>query len=369
MNTEEFNISAKNKRVLVAPLAWGLGHTTRCIPLIKELQKSGCEVIIAANTTSKSLLQQEFKEIVFIDTPDFEIKYSKSKYWFVLILLLQVPKIIRSIIKEHSWLKKTVADYHINLIISDNRYGLFHATVPAVFITHQLAIKTGNFLTDWMVKKINYYFINRYKYCWVPDFEGTTNLAGDLSHPEKRPPNVVYLGALSRFEKKAEVEKGISLLIICTGPEPQRTIFEKLLLSQLSVYKGSVVFVRGIPGAAEALINKQSNIKITNHLSASELNTAIQQADIVISRTGYTTVMDLVKLQQKAILIPTPGQTEQEYLAKHLMEQQLFYCMPQHEFDLTEALKQSATGFNKIASFDMDRYKTVIQQLVQSLST
>ena len=199
------------------------------------------------------------------------------------------------------------------------------------------------------------------------------NISGELSHPLKYPSNVTYIGSLSRFERKDSVEKKYDLLILISGPEPQRTIFEELLLTQLQNYNGMVLLVRGLPGIdnnEEKNFNtyvQSSNLAIKNHLSADDLCDAIQASQLVICRSGYTTIMDLVKLKQKAILVPTPGQTEQQYLATHLMKQQFFYTTCQYGFSLTDALKQAAGFSFKIPSFDMEQYKKAVNQFAQSL--
>lgn len=233
-------------------------------------------------------------------------------------------------------------------------------------------IKTGNSFTEKMAQKLHYRFIRKYTFCWVPDYEGVANIAGELSHPLNQPANTSYIGCLSRFEKNSTLEKKYDLLVMISGPEPQRTIFENLLLGQLQKYTGKVLMVRGLPGEnndepCRHAVNSNKSLVIRNHLAASELNEAIIQSEMVISRSGYTTVMDLIKLKKKAILIPTPGQTEQEYLATHLMDQQVFYTTGQQDLNLPEVLKRAAAFPFAMPSFDMEGYKKVVQQFVQSL--
>ena len=334
MKAGNFNNSGRKKRVLVAPLDWGLGHTTRCIPLIKELINNNCEVFLAAEGAAMHLLQQEFPQLELLHLKGYRMRYSRTKKGFLPRLILQFPKILLSAFKEHRWLKKTVREKSIDIVISDSRFGIYHHAVPCIYITHQLTIKTGNSFTERLAQKMHYHFINKYTACWVPDAAGEYNLAGDLSHPPKMPKTrVEYIGPLSRFEKTVGTKK-YGLAIILSGPEPQRTIFEDLILKELEQYSGTCIFIRGLPGNADIKPCGNEKIEIHNHLSAPALSEAIQRSDLVICRGGYTTVMDLVKLQHKAILIPTPGQTEQEYLADYLSSRHYFYSMEQDKFSL-----------------------------------
>jgi len=367
MSENNFNIIAHKHRILIAPLDWGLGHATRCIPIIHELLVQGCEVLIAAENSTQSLLQNEFPQLVFIPLTGYRIRYSYLKFWLPLKIFLQIPRLLYSIYKEHQWLKRAIKMNKIDAIISDNRFGLYFSGIPSVYITHQLLIKTENDFTEKVAQKIHYWFIKKYSVCWVPDFEGDINISGELSHPKNISDQLTYLGGLSRFEKINSIEKKYDLAIVISGPEPQRTIFEDILLEQLKDYKGSVLFVRGLPSNQSIKQSPNSSIKIVSHLSSRELNLAIQQSNYVISRSGYTTVMDLLKLQQKAILIPTPGQTEQEYLAKHLMERKIFFYVEQENFSLIESLQKAKKFPFNIPAFNMEEYKNVIQQFVESL--
>ena len=365
MKSENFNIGVTARRVLVAPLDWGLGHATRCIPIIYALLEEGFEVIIAADGLIKILLKNEFPDVVFTELKGYNIRYSNTGLWLLLKLMLQFPKLLLSIYSEHRWLKKLIRKYKIDAVISDNRLGLYHTTIPCIYITHQLKIKTGNSFTAWLVQKIHYFFINKYAACWVPDNEFENDLAGDLSHPQKMPVvPVKYLGPLSRF-KKITIEKKYDLMFILSGPEPQRTIFEKMVLEELKTFEGKTLLVRGLPYNEpndEPVLNDEKKIAIIDHLSSGALNKAIQQSGIIISRSGYTTIMDLIKLQQKAILVPTPGQTEQEYLAAYLMQKKIFYSVLQNNFSLQQAL-QKATAFS-FTNFRLPQYeyKTIVKE-------
>ncbi len=360
IKAENFNIPGHKSRILIAPLDWGLGHATRCIPIIATLIQQNCTVIVAAEGTVKTLLQKEFPHVIIIELKGYRVKYSRNKYWMPVKLVLQLPKILFRIYAENRWLKKAVKEYSIHAVISDNRMGLFHAKIPTVYITHQLKIKTGNRFTENIAQKIHYHYINKFSACWVPDTEGALNLAGALSHPAILPNvPVTYLGPLSRFEKTG-VESKYDLCIILSGPEPQRTVFEKIIFQELHKIEGKICLVRGLPGETEMPALNNSSIEIHNHLAAAELNSIVMQSKMIISRCGYSTVMDLVKLQKKAILVPTPGQTEQEYLGTYLQDQKLFYTVAQNSFSLPDALKNATAFAFNAPGVSVEDYKNVI---------
>lgn len=313
------------------------------------------------------LLQKEFPSLNFIELKGYRMSYSRNRALMRLQMLLQFPKLIYKIYAENRWLKKIVSSYKIDAVISDNRMGLYHSKIPCIYITHQLKIKTGNALSEKIAQKIHYHFINKYSACWVPDIETSVNLAGELSHPEVLPETPVqYIGPLSRFEKTEAVLK-YDLCIILSGPEPQRTVFEKMLLKDLDKIPGPVFLLRGLPVNTN-YIDAANNAEIKDHLAARELNLVIQQSKIVISRSGYSTVMDLVKLRKKAILVPTPGQTEQEYLANYLSSKKLFYCIPQADFVLQDALKEAGAFAYSNMPIPHDDYKKVVEDFVGQLN-
>ena len=336
----------RKPRILVAPLDWGLGHATRCIPVIYELLQQECEVWIAAEGAQEALLKQEFPGLSFLSLPGYRVKYGHSAGSTVWNILFQTPKIVRAIKRENEWLEKTVREHHFDAVISDNRYGLHHPTIPSIIITHQLLIKTN--LGKWpenFLQKRNYKYINLFSECWVPDEEGDRNLAGDLSHPRTNPAiPIKYIGPLSRFKKTGELNNMSSetgdLLIILSGPEPQRSILEEKIIKDIVHYDGKATVVRGLPGNLN-LIPSTNSIKFYNHLPAEALNKEMNNAGYIISRSGYSTIMDIQRLSKKAILIPTPGQTEQQYLARYLHEKKMALSIPQNSFSLSDALQQA----------------------------
>jgi UDP-N-acetylglucosamine transferase subunit ALG13 len=358
----------RKPRILVAPLDWGLGHTTRCIPVIKQLIANNAEVIIAAGGAHKLLLSREFPETAFVHLDGYRISYARSRTGFLLKMFFQIPKLLKAIRTENEWLQKIVQDQQIDAVISDNRFGLYHTKIPCIFITHQLAIKSPfGTLSEKILEKLNYKNINKFSACWVPDNEGGENLAGSLSHPDRIPSVPLrYIGLLSRFQKKEIEEKKNHLLFILSGPEPQRTIFENKIINEISHYNGTAVIVRGLPGSL-FVIPSTGMIQFHNHLPAEELNKEIAKAEYIISRSGYTTVMDLVKLKKKSVLVPTPGQTEQEYLALYLTQKDIAVTINQKTFSLPVALQKAAKFNYRFIETEDEKLKVTIKEFVQAL--
>ena len=322
------------KRILVAPLDWGIGHATRCIPIIKALIANNFEVILAADGRPMHLLSAEFPKIEIIRFAGYNIKYPKFLPMSIS-MLLQAPKLLWKIKKENTALAEIIKDYNIDAVISDNRFGLHSNQVPCAFITHQLQIQSPYFTKS--IRKFNYQYINKYTACWVMDDE-KLNLAGELSKPNTLPNNTSYIGIQSRFEKQ-EVEKKYDYLAVVSGPEPQRTILEKGLTNALKDRKEKSLIVLGKPEADSS--EQIGSLTIKSHLNAKDLNTAILRSELIICRPGYSTIMDLAKLEKKAIFIPTPGQTEQEYLAANFKQNGICYSQKQANFDFEKAITES----------------------------
>lgn len=335
-------------RALVAPLDWGLGHATRCIPLIKVLQNKGFEVLLAAEGPIADLLRAEFPKSMILPLPGYKMRYGGMRTFFLAALLWQLPPAVITFFKARRRMKKWVKEFDISVVISDNRPELFDCGTRDVYISHQLEVKTGNRYLNRIATGIHRYFINRFQQCWVPDEEGKENLAGALSHPAKMPSiPVTYIGCLSRFGKKTDCKESYDLLVILSGPEPHRSQLEKKIMQQLDSTRLRVALVRGLPGEKE----KQpcsNHIHIYNHLPSSELNEIIESSGLVLSRCGYSTVMDLATLGKKAILIPTPGQGEQEYLAAYLQEKKYFYTVSQDNMNIKKDMEAATENEYRI---------------------
>jgi len=352
--------------VLIAPLDWGLGHVTRCIPIIKILINNNFKIIVACNERQQNVLKTEFDDISFVFLKGYNIQYSQKAYFFSLKIVLQIPKIIAAIQNEKKWLDNFINKEKIDLVISDNRFGFYNKNVPGIFITHQLTIKAPFRWLENCIQKLNYRFINKFTACWVPDNKLEDSIAGLLSHPKKMPKIPVnYIGILSRFNNNSNISiNKYDICILLSGPEPQRTVFENTLLSQLENSQLKVLFLRGLPNSSENIEN--SSIEILNHLPQQALQNVICNSNIIVARSGYTTVMELLSLQKKSILVATPGQTEQEYLANYLSKQNRCLAYNQKDFNLKTALNE-ARFFKFKFSKQSTLQESIILDLVNSL--
>jgi uncharacterized protein (TIGR00661 family) len=339
------------KRILIAPLNWGLGHATRCIPVINTLLKYDFEPILASDGNALAFLKNEFPKLEYIELPSYNITYPK-KVSFKWHFLKKVPNILNAIKKEQKVITSLIDSKEIDGIISDNRFGVFSNKVPSVYITHQLNVLSGN--TSWLSSKIHRKTIHKFDECWVPDAINSS-LSGELSNSKDIKTKVKYIGALSRL-KKQTLDLEYDLLVLLSGPEPQRSLLESLLLEQLNNFKGSVAFVRGeIEKKQTKVIN--GKMVIFNYLNSHELNTVINKSALVLSRSGYSTIMDLAKLEKKAFFVPTPGQYEQEFLAKHLKNKNIAPFSSQKDFNI-ESLKtvKNYTGFEEITFEELPKH-------------
>lgn len=354
-------------KVLLAPLDWGLGHATRCIPIIKVFVELGCQVVIAADGEVAKLLAIEFVGIEIKNLPGYQISYGKKGAF--LSLLFQLPRIFKIIKRERKWLTHLLSNESFDLIISDNRPGFRSEKVKSIYITHQLSILSGRGKwPDKILQKLHEAYYKKFHLVWIPDLGGDINLAGELSHKRHLKLQTQHLGLLSRLAFKATATK-YDLLILLSGPEPQRTILEQKIIKQLQEYKGTVMLVRGLPGTMQQLSGLGSNIEIQNHLSAVKLQEVMLASKFILCRSGYTTLMDLIKLRKKALLIPTPGQPEQEYLAAYMQRQCYFPYIVQKEFQLTDALNKASTfSFtNPFSKNDFEQHRSIIDQLLTEM--
>lgn len=324
-----------SRNILVAPLNWGLGHAARCIPIIRQLSAHGFTPILASDGDALELLRKEFPELQILELPSYQIEYSKNGSDFKWKMLKNLPNMIEAMRAEKKVVKKWVKEYNLAGIISDNRLGVFSKKIPSVFITHQLNVLTGN--TSWLTGIMHRSVIDRFAECWVPDSEGLVNLSGKLGHLEQPWEKVRYIGPLSRFEKKDET-KMFDLTIVLSGPEPQRTILEDILKKEVRRFKGKVLMIRGVVGPKQT-VRTEKNLIVYNFMTSDELETALNQSRLVLSRSGYTTVMDLAKLGLKAFFIPTPGQYEQEYLARKFKNDGVAPSTKQDKFTIEKLIE------------------------------
>ncbi len=346
---------------MVAPLDWGLGHATRCIPLIRYVSEKGCKVTIAGEGQVKALMEREFPGMEILPLKGYRIYYPKKGWMFVAKIILQLPKIILAVQHERNWLKKQAGNW--DLVISDNRYGLCAPNTPCVLITHQLAPVSG--LGNWADKLLST-FLNRWIYrfhsCWIPDEANDVGIAGVLSHPAILPVKSRYIGPLSRMQYKKTEQKG-HILVILSGPEPQRSLLENILIRELELLDEEVVFVRGLPTPA-TVPDSVKRIRFENHLDAGALEAAMAEAELVVCRSGYSSVMDLLAMRKKAVLIPTPGQTEQLYIASHLEKRGWFVVQQQETLQLRQGIaKTRSLSPDLLPHFHFEGFKQAFSDL------
>jgi uncharacterized protein (TIGR00661 family) len=329
--------------VIVSPLDWGLGHATRCIPIIRDFLQRDWNVLIATSGGALQLLKLEFPQLTFFEIASYQPEYAKNGR-LLPKLLLQSFKFVSAIRKEHRQLNQILQEHPVDLIISDNRFGCYSQNVKSIFVTHQINFVfrppfmwASRLFSFWNQRKIK-----RFNECWVPDFPDRS-FSGDLSATNDLP--VVFVGPLSRFHNPTQPKEfTYDLLVLLSGPEPQRTILEELIAQQLASLDLKVIFVLGKPLEAESVASN-GQIRRVGHLRQAELQQAIEESRFVVCRSGYSTILDLATLQKKnVVMIPTPGQPEQEYLAEFLTNKNSVYTVAQKDFDLALAIDQSV-GF------------------------
>lgn len=324
------------KNILICPLNWGLGHATRCVPIINALLELGHTPILAADKSPLSFLQKEFPNIELIKLPGFDPLYSKSNSQ-VFKLLTSIPRALKDFKKEHNDIETIVKERNIDIVISDNRFGCWSENAHSVFITHQLHIQTPSLLkwTYPIINAMSRSYIKHYDELWIPDVEHEPSLSGILAHPADAKIKTSYIGLLSRFEAdKHEDEKEIDYLVILSGPEPQRSIFENIIVEQADSIDGRIVILRAKLNHNDMPYNIPDNVTFFNHVDDNFFIELIDKSRNIICRGGYSSLMDMIRLNRNAYLVPTPGQTEQEYLASYLTKKGLFNSCRQKDFVL-----------------------------------
>jgi uncharacterized protein (TIGR00661 family) len=324
-----FPINLYNKKIILAPLDWGLGHAARCVPLIKQLQKQQNSLVIACTREQQQFLEQEISEVEFVDLFGYNMRYAKLLPLWAKILM-QLPKLFAVVRKENKWLANYLEKNKTDVVISDNRFGFYNEKVESIFITHQLSVQAPFF--EKVINRINNSFIKKYNVCWVPDYaEEEKRLSGSLSL-RKNIENTIFIGPLSRFEKQATQQKKYDVLILLSGPEPQRTMLEEKLVSAFENTNHEIALVRG--SFSKRSQKLPSKFDVINVASSKQLQELFVVSSKVICRSGYSTLMDLNALGLKGLLIPTPGQSEQEYLANYWQEK--FACTRLDQKNISE---------------------------------
>jgi len=328
------------KRILYAVLDWGLGHATRSIPIIRAL-RINYELIIASTGRSLRLLQAEFPELETIDFPDYGIRYSREGHWLLLFLIIQLPLIIFRLCLEKLRTDTIVRAKKIDIIFSDNRYGVYSRKVPCYFMAHQLRYRLSRQLREfeWVSVWFNRLMFKNFNRVFVPDVGGDSNLAGALAHSYEWQGNskICYIGILSSVDQEV-VEEEIDLFVMISGPEPQRSIFEGIIRQQIGTIPGRKIVVLGKPGE-EPGWSETVELQVFSHLDRKTMQQMINRSRMIVARSGYSTIMELAALRKKALLVPTPGQTEQEYLAEHLQKMNWWYTTTQDQLNIARDLQ------------------------------
>lgn len=361
-------MAKKNLTILFAPLDWGLGHVTRCIPLVQYFIANDFNVLMAVNQSQKKIIQNENIDVEFVELNGYNIKYSRNSFLTYVRILLQIPKLFKAIKNENKWLNNFCLNRKVDMIISDNRYGFYHQKIFSVFITHQLQIQTGNQLGNWILQKMNYKLIQNFNECWIPDFRNSKkNIAGKLSHPKIFPKiPIQFLGLLTRFNRENNQANDGSILIILSGPEPQRTILEKKVLADIITIKTNTILVRGVLQENE-IEGSNELVTIINFCETHQLERLVLKAEYIICRSGYSSLMDYLFLKKKMLLIPTSGQTEQKYLAQFLLKKKWAICKKQKHFNLEESIKEMKHFTFDIPDFENDNFKKVLDNSATNL--
>jgi len=337
-----FVFMPKTKTILVAPLHWGLGHATRCIPLINALLQRGFKVVIASDGAALALLRKEFPDLTAHELPSYDIRYPKKGSFFSWQLLLKLPRIRKAILVENKIVSAWIQAGDIDGIISDNRPGVRHDKIPSAYITHQLRVLSG--FTTSPSTKMHLAIIKKFTACWVPDIASEEGFSGTMGHLKNEPFPIHYIGILSRMKPKV-VPKVYDILCILSGPEPQRSLLEVKLIEELKNSGKAILLVQGLPLIAQRS-KTIGSITVVPFMTSEALEKAINESKLIICRSGYTSIMDLAMLQKKVFFIPTPGQYEQIYLAKRLEQKGIAPHCKQDNFTLKQLEKTTSyTGF------------------------
>jgi predicted glycosyltransferase len=334
------------KSILVAPLNWGLGHATRCVPIIHKLLAQDFEVVLASDGLAYHFLKKEFPHLSIYQLAPLHVVYAEKRQLQSFNMMKQIPKLYQFIKEDKIAIKKLSKQIQLDGIISDNRPGVYLDEIPSVYVNHQLNVKTG--LSTQLSSALHQQQMKNFDAIWVPDVKDEPSLSGELGHlkTSKKLPPISYLGWLSRLNKeKSPIEYDYCAVI--SGPEPQRTLFENRIAQLFQNLSGKKICITGNVGLAKASTSFEKRAM----LNSTELNAVISASKIVICRSGYTSLMDLLKMQKPALLVPTPGQFEQEYLAKRMQQLKWFSVCNQDEFIQNAAEKLKTVQHNKPPAF------------------
>jgi len=340
----------QHMEIIYGVCSWGLGHATRSLPVIRKLLSENHTVTVISHGRSLEVLKKELgKETHFVDIPDYPMLLSENTRQFLAKSMMYWPVFIKRIENGLAELQKILDKKHYDCIISDARYDMYSKKIPSFFISHQMRIMNPLQIKmfERAMERFNLFFFKRYVGVMVPDYK-ENNLSGDLSHNLKRidENSIHYIGVLSDFSKR-QINKDIDYLISISGPEPQRSMLEEKLLTQAEELEGNVVITLG--KAEKYSITKKNHLTTYSFVTKDLREELLNKAKLVVSRSGYSTLMDVAVIGTKALFIPTPGQIEQEYLSQYHNQLGTFYSVPQDTVQLKSdvTIAQEKTGFTR----------------------
>lgn len=332
----------KPTKILYAVLDMGLGHASRSLPIIRKFIDFGCDVSIASKGRALSFLKSELPDLRFYEAPGYDIEYANNQF-LIAKLLQQLPKIFRRIKQENDFCQKIANSFSPNIIMSDHCYGMYHEKIPSYFITHQVffAIPFDLPFISGIVSLFNLNAHKNFEKVFIPDFPNEQGglLSGKLSVIPKNSTRYKHVGILSSLNK-VPANETIDVFISISGPEPQRTHFEDIALSQVEEIPGKKVVILG-KSESEIKITDKENLAIFTHLSRAQVQQYVNKSQLIISRPGYSTIMELVELGKQALFVPTPGQTEQAYLSRRMQNAGWFYSVAQNRIELKNDVEQA----------------------------
>ena len=345
------NTALYSMKIVYSVCSWGLGHATRSLPMIRKLIDEGNELTIISHDRTLELLKKELgSNFEYYDIPDYPMLLSGNSRQFMAKSVIYWPNFIYRMRRGLTKVTKILKNNKYDLIISDGRYESYSRKIPSFLITHQVRIL--NPLRIKMFERgseiFNLFFFKRFAGILIPDYEDEDNLSGELSHNLHRidEKKLHYVGVLSDFKKK-NTKKDIDYLISITGPEPQRSILQNKLLPEINNLDGKVVVTLGKTEEKDKI--KKDNVETYSFMTKEEREDILNRSKLVVSRSGYSTILDLAVIGNKALMMPTPGQTEQEYLAKYHNSKNNFYSISQDKIDLLRdiELAKKTTGIER----------------------